>query len=314
MTRAQLRELADDGHEVGSHTITHPDLAKLDDAALTRELQESKTLLEQIAGRPVTGIAYPFGSYDARVIETAKALGYESGRSVEEGYNGMLDLERFDIRGQNILDTTTIEDFKSWVDHAKAHNYWLVVIYHEIVPDGREPGPYGTTVSRFREQLDYLEASGIDVLTAGEAFAAAQAELHPPAPDPTPTPTPEPTPTPDPTPVPTTSPAPVAPLPTATPAQWADTTRPRITIRSPKRRTYRSGKTVTIRFTCKDASGCLRPKATLRRRGGHPRTVRSGIKLRITRPGRYVLRVTAKNRVGNVATRTLAFRVSARAR
>jgi peptidoglycan/xylan/chitin deacetylase (PgdA/CDA1 family) len=301
MTRAQLRELADDGHEIGSHTITHSDLAKLDDADLTRELRESKTLLENIAGRPVTGIAYPFGSYEARVIEKAEALGYESGRSVEDGYNGILDLERFDIRGQNVLDTTTIDDFKSWVDYARTHDYWLVVIYHEIVPDGTTPGPYDTTVSQFREQLGYLEATGIDVLTAGQAFAAAQAELHGPTPthDPTPIPTPDPTPT---------------PLPTTSPAPKADTTPPRIKIRSPKRHTYRSGKKVTIRFTCWDASGCLRPKATLRRRGGKARTVRSGSMLKLKRPGRYVLRVTAKDRTGNAATRTLTFRVSARAR
>ena len=307
MSRAQLRELADDGHEIGSHTITHPDLTQLDDADLTRELGEPKTLLEEIAGRPVTGIAYPFGSYDARVIEKARGLGYESGRSVEEGYNGMLDLERFGIRGQNVLDTTTINDFKAWVDYAKAHNFWLVVIYHEIVPDGTTPGPYDTTVSQFRAQLEYLEAAGLDVLTAREAFAAAQAELN----GPTPTPTPDPTPAP----VPTTSPVPtVAPRPADTPAPKADTTRPRITIHSPKRRTYRSGQKVTVRFTCKDASGCLRPTATLRRRGGKARTVRSGSKLKITRPGRYVLRVTAKDGAGNRATRTLTFRVSARPR
>jgi hypothetical protein len=36
--------------------------------------------------------------------------------------------------------------------------------------------------------------------------------------------------------------------------------------------------------------------------------------LKLKRPGRYVLRVTAKDRTGNAATRTLTFRVSARAR
>ena len=52
-------------------------------------------------------LAYPFGSYDARVIAAAKVAGYRSARSVEEGYNAEPDLEPFDIRGQNILRTTT---------------------------------------------------------------------------------------------------------------------------------------------------------------------------------------------------------------
>ena len=57
------------------------------------------------------------------------------------------------------------------------------------------------------------------------------------------------------------------------------------------------------------APGACRCKATLRRNGGKARSVKAGAKLRLSRSGSYVLRTTAKDRAGNVASKTLRFRV-----
>ena len=93
-------------------------------------------ILESLPGvGTVRNFAYPFGDYDARVIAAEEAAGYRSGRSVDEGYNSRLDLEPYDIRVQNMTPGTTPEQFKSWIDYAKAHNYWLVIVYHEVVPE-----------------------------------------------------------------------------------------------------------------------------------------------------------------------------------
>ena len=89
----------------------------------------------------------------------------------------------------------------------------------------------------------------------------------------------------------------------------ADTTAPRIVVTSPRARRYHTGTRLTIRFSCADAAGVSRTTATLRRRGGAARTVRNGGKVRLTRPGTYVLRVSATDRAGNRATRTITFRV-----
>ena len=117
MTPAEISTLAQQGHEIGSHSITHPDLttctptcpvvAGYPSTTLTSELQASKSFLEAIPNvGTVTDFAYPFGSYDANVIAAEKTAGYASGRSVEEGYNTKLDLEPYDIRVQNILGPT----------------------------------------------------------------------------------------------------------------------------------------------------------------------------------------------------------------
>lgn len=75
----QIREMSDSGLvEFASHTVTHPHLTSLDDAALDQELQASKRALEEITGKDVQVIAYPYSDYDQRVC-TAAAKYYRFG-------------------------------------------------------------------------------------------------------------------------------------------------------------------------------------------------------------------------------------------
>ena len=137
MTVSQLSTMAAAGQEIASHSVTHPYLTTKTGQALNTEMTNSKSFLEtNVPGaKPVTDFAYPYGDYDASVIAAEQSAGYVTGRSVEEGYISKLDLSPYDLRVQNILSTTTVADFESWVDYAKAHNYWLIVVFHEVQTD-----------------------------------------------------------------------------------------------------------------------------------------------------------------------------------
>lgn len=74
----QLRELAERGVEIGSHTVTHPHLPRLSDDALERELQDSREHVEDELGLPCRYLAYPYGDEDRRVREAAERAGYEA--------------------------------------------------------------------------------------------------------------------------------------------------------------------------------------------------------------------------------------------
>ena len=63
------------GHEVAVHTVTHPSLTRVDVAQMVDEVQNDRKALEELVGYPVRGMAYPNGAYDARVIDTLRALG-----------------------------------------------------------------------------------------------------------------------------------------------------------------------------------------------------------------------------------------------
>lgn len=55
-------------HEVASHTLAHPDLTKLSDDNVVRQVEEDRKMLSRLVGYEVVGFAYPFGAYDERVV------------------------------------------------------------------------------------------------------------------------------------------------------------------------------------------------------------------------------------------------------
>ena len=78
MSWNQIRELGRLGFEIGSHTVHHADLTKLNDARLTDELKRSKEDIEQNTGVPARVVSFPFGRYDQRVVQASREAGYEA--------------------------------------------------------------------------------------------------------------------------------------------------------------------------------------------------------------------------------------------
>jgi len=69
-------------HEVSCHTVNHPDLVQLPEAAIRREILDDKLRLEELTGAPVRGLSYPFGTHDARITALLPELGIDYGRTV----------------------------------------------------------------------------------------------------------------------------------------------------------------------------------------------------------------------------------------
>ncbi len=76
MSWDELRGLADEGWEVGSHTRSHPRLSQIEDAQIAEELVGSRRDCEEQMGRPCTSFAYPYSDYDARAVRAAGEAGY----------------------------------------------------------------------------------------------------------------------------------------------------------------------------------------------------------------------------------------------
>jgi peptidoglycan/xylan/chitin deacetylase (PgdA/CDA1 family) len=94
MTWKQIKEMADAGVDIQSHTFSHgflsrrrhPEVNDRDYAAwLERELKESKRVLQKETGRQINFLAYPYGDYDRRVRENVARAGYEAGLTCEYG-------------------------------------------------------------------------------------------------------------------------------------------------------------------------------------------------------------------------------------
>jgi peptidoglycan/xylan/chitin deacetylase (PgdA/CDA1 family) len=78
MTKAQLHEMAASPLvSIGSHGYYHNDLSRVSAGELEAELRLSKAYLEQVTGKPVTSVAFPYGHYSPAVIEEAVRAGYD---------------------------------------------------------------------------------------------------------------------------------------------------------------------------------------------------------------------------------------------
>ena len=77
-----------EGHEVATHSLTHPDLVKLSDDEIVREVEEDRIKLSELVGYEVVGHAYPFGTCDHRVADVLdKRTGVKYARTVKSTYN-----------------------------------------------------------------------------------------------------------------------------------------------------------------------------------------------------------------------------------
>ena len=67
-----LKEIHNLNHEIASHTHTHRDLTKLDEAKIMYECQYSKSILENVINDEVKGFAYPYSIINDNVVRTVK--------------------------------------------------------------------------------------------------------------------------------------------------------------------------------------------------------------------------------------------------
>ncbi len=77
LSAAQLRALVRSSPvRVGAHTASHPRLTTLTDAAVRYELSVARQRLQQVLGREVDDLSFPYGDWDERTLRAARAAGY----------------------------------------------------------------------------------------------------------------------------------------------------------------------------------------------------------------------------------------------
>lgn len=84
----QAREMAANGVEIGSHTVTHPILPHLSEERLRQELHQSKAQIETELRRTVETFCYPNGNFDLRVLREVAQAGYQCAVTTKAGWNG----------------------------------------------------------------------------------------------------------------------------------------------------------------------------------------------------------------------------------
>ncbi len=151
MTQSEAQTLAESGYEIGSHTMTHPNLKKLDAQRLAKELADSKTMLETDFDTRISSLALPYFKYNKAVLEISKM------------YYGLIRSaypKSFYIKTYTPVTHTSSQIVCGLAEQAKAKNLWLILVFHAIEDS---PEFWSITEEKFAKILDCIEETGIPV-------------------------------------------------------------------------------------------------------------------------------------------------------
>lgn len=166
LTWEQIDEMADNGWDIECHTHNHRWLPNLTTAAMTAELQSCIQALDIRSHDPIA-LAPPYGGYDEHVKNIAMTY-FDIVRPSHRGYNTIDDIDWYDVKSQWMVNTTSIETMKSWIDKAYENDEWVVVMVHLVKNNlSRE---YTITPADLEELIMYTKEKGVAIKTLREMY------------------------------------------------------------------------------------------------------------------------------------------------
>lgn len=174
VTWDMLQSYNGERHEFGSHTITHPYLAVMDEANIRYEIRQSRRAIRTHLGSEHTFSAeLPFGTKDERVMEYGLEMFPALRNRMPEPY--LTEIPRgsevkpgttrtaYTLWQRGPLTDTPMAEMKRWVDVTQDNDHiWLVLVFHGIEGIGWEPKSRAEMV----EYLDYINARTDDLWVA----------------------------------------------------------------------------------------------------------------------------------------------------
>lgn len=85
LTEEQMKEMAQHGISIESHTIDHLELNGLTPQQQQSEMADSKKLFDNMFHQQTTIISYPVGRYNEETLKAAEKTGYQMGVTTEPG-------------------------------------------------------------------------------------------------------------------------------------------------------------------------------------------------------------------------------------
>ena len=154
------RTAASAGHEIGSHSKTHPYLSSLSVSEMEIEILGSQAEIDsQIASQECLTFAYPYGDFN-EAAKTMVASAYIGARGVASGLNSA----PFDFYNAKAWFPESVEGSLEYqADLAELSGAWMIVGFHGM--DGTEYGP--VTEEEFRQFLNHIRTKNLWVDTFG---------------------------------------------------------------------------------------------------------------------------------------------------
>jgi peptidoglycan/xylan/chitin deacetylase (PgdA/CDA1 family) len=172
MTDQQLRDLYNDGNEIGGHTLSHVKLSEVRGEELKREVCQDRENLVAY-GLEVTSFAYPFGHYDAEAQKVVRDCGYENARGVSDGPEVIPPLDGYGLRAMPyvVSDTRFPKMTRYVTETEKNGGGWVIFVFHHVC-DGCDKYAISPDVfAEFSRWLGQQQSNGLEVKTIGEVMS-----------------------------------------------------------------------------------------------------------------------------------------------
>lgn len=144
MTTDDVQQLASSGHEIGGHTVNHPDLRRADPDEQRRQICNDRVALSEL-GLSVRSFAYPFSGYTDEFDAIVADCGYRSARLVggimAQGActkcpyaESIPPAEVFRMKTPGSVRTeTTLDELEQYVLQAEEHaGGWVQLVFHRV--------------------------------------------------------------------------------------------------------------------------------------------------------------------------------------
>lgn len=115
MTAQQIKEIQKFGIEIGSHSVSHPNLTNANSEELEKQLRFSKQKIEELVGQQVISFAYPSGQYNDQVVAATKDAGYKFAVTTDNGLGSLRD-NLFTQKRIRISGSDNLEEVFSKID------------------------------------------------------------------------------------------------------------------------------------------------------------------------------------------------------
>lgn len=160
------KSVAESGHEIGSHSLTHRKAALLSQREALIEAEASKTFLATLTGRSVNSFCYPYTDAPNHLQKAVKRAGYRYARGGRlaraskfiqhgDGVN-RLNLPAFHVSNSTIENG----EIPGYIADAIEKQAWIILMFHAVgAPQGWD-NVHLETFKTFLQSLTELQTTG----------------------------------------------------------------------------------------------------------------------------------------------------------
>jgi len=165
------------GHEIASHTLSHPNLLRMsyNNINLARkEIMESKTYLEKLLKHKISSFVFPYiKNSQSRPLRLEAKKIYQSVRVTFDKpcFNKIPLKDKSLLKGFAITKDHTLSSLKRNVDIAEKKGLWLIEVFHLVGKKNtksahrQSPYRYFMHIDKFKKHVDYILSKEIPIMT-----------------------------------------------------------------------------------------------------------------------------------------------------